>query len=222
MSSPSRFVSDLSGLSAIHERGVQVVVAQRKLPRVLQLPEAALAAIGPFEAHADRAIRPSPGSRREAESDAALFGVFEDGPFARALRRDVEGLVGRFGALTGRDPVHVSLEVLGHDACRKWHSDRVGLRLLVTYVGPGTEWALPEGVDRSGLGQTDLELEAANDRIVFDRTAIRRANAGDVLLCKGDLHPGAEGQGLVHRSPPIRADARWRLLVRIDERGCGA
>ncbi|MFO0690098.1 MAG: DUF1826 domain-containing protein [Myxococcota bacterium] len=229
MSSSCSFVADLSGLSLIRKSGVQIVVVPRKLPESLFVAEETLASLGPFEIHASVPIESGRGAaaRSRTGDPRSLFpeldGIAQlDGsPFVGALRRDVLELCRRFAHLAGLESVHVSLEVFDHDACRKWHADRVGMRLLVTYAGPGTEWALASGVDRSWLGKTAPDLEEANDRIVFDREAIRRAGVGDVLLCKGDLFEGEQGRGLVHRSPPIRLDSRWRLLLRIDERGCG-
>lgn len=223
MSSSCSFVSDLAGLSGIHGRDVQVVVFVRKLSDSLFASQEGLASIGPFEGHAH--LRVSGGG---ADAGSARFGgmgrlfpELDDQPLARALRRDVLDLSRHFARLSGSGSVHVSLEILDAAACRKWHTDRVGMRMLVTYAGPGTEWALASGVDRSWLGRTSLDLDAANDRIVFDRSAIRRAGDGDVLLCKGDRFVGSPGQGLVHRSPPVQPESRWRLLLRIDERGCG-
>lgn len=92
----------------------------------------------------------------------------------------------------------------------------------MTYAGPGMEWALPAGVDREWLGRTGEDLDEVNGRFVFDRDAIRRAAAGDVLLRKGDLFAGEEGRDVVHRSPPVRDADRWRLLLRFDETGCVA
>ncbi len=229
MSSSCSFVADLTGLSLIRKCGVQIVVVPRKLPESLFVAEETLASFGPFEAHASVPIaRGGGGVARSRIGDVRLLFPELDGfpesdgsLFVGALRRDVLELSRRFADLGGLDSVHVSLEILDHDACRKWHSDRVGMRLLVTYAGPGTEWALASGVDRSWLGKTALDLEEANERIVFDRESIRRAGVGDVLLCKGDLFEGEQGHGLVHRSPPVRIDSRWRLLLRIDERGCG-
>lgn len=219
MTSACSFVSDPSGLCGILESGAQIVVAPRKLEAPLAISEEMLASIGPLEIHADLA-GPTGSVERDRRGRVGAFLPQLDGmPFAAALRRDVVALGERFAAIATLDSVHVSVEIFDHDACRKWHTDRVRLRMLVTYAGPGTEWALPEGVDRGWLGQTSLDLDAVNDRIVFDRAAVRRAGAGDVLLCKGDLFEGELEQGLVHRSPAVHRDARWRLLVRIDEPG---
>lgn len=223
MSSSCSYVDDCSGLARIREEGVQVVVVPRKLPASLWVAEEDLASIGTLESHASVPIgRAGAGlAGRRTTQPGPLFPELDGLPWAPALRRDVCELARHFASLAGLSSVHVGLEILDQDTCRKWHVDRVGMRLLVTYAGQGTEWALASGVDRKWLGQTDLDLDAANDRIVFDRTAIRRAGVGDVLFCKGDVFAGEPGQGLVHRSPPVRADSRWRLLLRIDERGCG-
>ena len=44
------------------------------------------------------------------------------------------------------------IEVLDRAMCPRWHVDRVGLRLLSTWVGPATEWLNEDFADRRQLG----------------------------------------------------------------------
>lgn len=53
------------------------------------------------------------------------------------LYADFRRLAGRFSALTASSVVQMRLEHVIDDACRKFHVDAVGLRLLCTYAGPG-------------------------------------------------------------------------------------
>ncbi|MCX8135258.1 MAG: DUF1826 domain-containing protein [Roseococcus sp.] len=102
-----------------------------------------------------------------------------------------------FAALARTDRVRLRLEAIGGDACRKFHVDAGGLRLLVTYAGPGTQWTLGDPA-RAG-------------------TAIQQAPAGAVLALRGRARPGAH---VVHRSPPLSTlpeARRRRLLLCLDE-----
>ena len=60
--------------------------------------------------------------------------------FHWALYRDFRQLARRFAALTASSVVRMRLEHVIDDSCREFHVDAVGLRLLCTYAGPGTEW----------------------------------------------------------------------------------
>ena len=61
--------------------------------------------------------------------------------------------------------------------CPRWHVDRVPLRMLCTYQGPGTEWLDDQGVDRR------TRLKDAG----IESSACRRADVGELVLLKGAL-----------------------------------
>jgi len=105
-----------------------------------------------------------------------------------AFATDVALLVELFATLTDAQGVGIRLEATDRQTCPKWHTDRVGLRLMTTYVGPGTEW--------------------------LDGNAAHRASAGDVLVAKGELWPSAPG-ACMHRSPDPQGATR--LLLTLDE-----
>ena len=213
MTSPCVFAENPDSLTSIGATGVQLVVVDRPVIGQTLVDEAEIASFGPLDV--DRDVP----ARRDQGDHVPIFPELAGMSFARELERDIRDLCERFARVASRDSVHVSLQILHHDGCCKWHVDRVGLRLLSTYCGPATEWALPGGVDRTALGCSCGSIEEANARIVFDERAIRRAGPGQLLLCKGDAFPGEEGRGLVHRSPPLAGSGRWRLLLRIDELG---
>lgn len=74
--------------------------------------------------------------------------------------------------------------------CRRYHTDNVPMRLLVTYAGRGTEWLPDEAANREAF-----EKGASNEEIVKDKSAIRFMNVWDVAVFRG----GPEG--LLHRTP---------------------
>jgi len=83
--------------------------------------------------------------------------------------------------------------------------------LITTYAGPGTEWLPNEAVNRVAMGHPDDCPCDSSESIVRAGASARRANAGDVLLMRGASKGGA--LGLVHRSPPIEALGRRRVVL---------
>ena len=56
------------------------------------------------------------------------------------LYTDFCRLAGRFVTLVASPLVRLQVEHVVDDSCHKFHIDAVGLRMLCTYAGPGTEW----------------------------------------------------------------------------------
>jgi hypothetical protein len=123
------------------------------------------------------------------------------------LRQDISRLLCRVCVLAEVAEARVFFGVIRDDQCRKFHVDAVRLRLVTTYVGPGTEWVPSEAVDRDALARAIPHPAQANTAIVRDPREVRRASPGDVLALKGSRHPDAASGGAVHRSPPIEHDA---------------
>ena len=89
--------------------------------------------------------------------------------------------------------------------CPGWHIDRVGIRLVCTYQGPGTQWLDDQVVDRSGLHHSRIQ----------EKTAVQAAT-GEIVLLKGALWQDNEALGAVHRSPELAPGAPLRTLVTLD------
>ena len=184
-------------LRAVLAEGTNIAVWRRPLPAGLSLCLAPLMADGPFVASAEDA---------PAAAVAALAARLP-APLPAALRADILALAAGFTALTGEEAVRVRLEGLRGRGCHRWHADAVGLRLLCTYRGPGTEWLdLPGGA-------------AAARRLEHPAIAPRRLGAGDVAVVKGEGWPGNAGNGCIHRSPPNAEDAPLRLVLCLDQAG---
>lgn len=128
-----------------------------------------------------------------------------------ALAADIAALAEHFLRISGSTRAHIELEVVRHDACRFFHVDQVRLRLLCSYVGPGTEWISEDNLNRAALGTGN------NAAVVRDPARVHRLETGWVGLFRGEK--AAPGQGVVHRSPPIRRTGEKRLLLRIDQPG---
>jgi hypothetical protein len=98
------------------------------------------------------------------------------------------------------------LERIVDNACCKFHADQVGLRLLTTYLGPGTQW-LPDDAVRRRRGLCFPLRHAPPQRL--ERFAVG--------LFKGESYPGNCGRGIVHRSPPVSGTGKVRILLCLDE-----
>ena len=143
-------------------------------------------------------------------------------PIARQfLTEDITSILADFSTALGRRHLYGQLAVVAHDRCRKFHTDYVTIRLLCTYVGPGTEWVRNEDVVRKNLARADVDLETANRSVLRVRDVVHHCAAGDLLLLKGEAFDGNRGSGAVHRSPPIAARALRRLVLKVDEQPCG-
>lgn len=106
---------------------------------------------------------------------------------------DFRRLAGRFATLASSPLVKRRFEHVTDDACRKFHVDAVGLRLLCTCAGPGTEWLETDG-------------------------RIRRMASMEVAIFKGAAFSGA-GPQVMHRSPPLSTGTlagQSRLVLCVD------
>lgn len=107
--------------------------------------------------------------------------------------------------LLGCCEVGLRLARVGHAMCPGWHVDRVGVRLVCTYQGPGTQWLDDQGVDRRDLRSSRME-----------KGGFIQAAPGEVVVLKGALWQDNQALGAVHRSPQVAPDAASRTLVTLD------
>lgn len=189
-------------LHAIRDPVITLAIWTRVAPRGLRTIAETLAARAPFCVLAED--RPGPAA---ATVTAGLPGSMGCG--RTHLMADIARLAEMFAEIAGATMVRIRLEAIDGPACRLFHADRVGLRLLCTYAGPGTEWVPDHAVDRAALGD--------NTRAITRQSAIRRLPRFAVGLFKGEAFPGNAGRGIVHRSPPVRSAPR--LLLCLDEPG---
>ncbi|MEM6902972.1 MAG: DUF1826 domain-containing protein [Pseudomonadota bacterium] len=128
----------------------------------------------------------------------------EHAQIRQAVAQDVTHLAEMFQGITKANYVEIRMQLLRSDACRFWHQDSVDYRLLCTYYGPGTQWVSPEH---------SAEVLAARDS--WDGPC-HNMKAGDVSLFAGACASGKSG--IVHRSPPIKAMGKTRLMLCINTR----
>lgn len=133
---------------------------------------------------------------------------------ADALAADVASLCEMFTQLVCADELMVSLESPDEATCPRFHVDLVGIRMLVTYVGPGTEWLPHEHVDRRWLGDAGHGRRDEQTGLMLPGARVQQVAPFDVVLLKGEAWPGAAGFGAVHRSPDPAGQPR--VLLRVD------
>jgi len=131
------------------------------------------------------------------------------------VQKDVERWGRRLVELTGLPRYHASFGPITTDKCKKFHVDYVMLRLLVTYAGPGTEIAPDSMVNRKALEEPAHCHIEANAAILRDPSGVVHANAGDVVVLRGNAWPKKEGLGVVHRSPPVEDRGLRRLVLTL-------
>lgn len=131
------------------------------------------------------------------------------------LADDIAACIALLGSELGYERVRAKLEVLGGTPCPRWHADHVGVRLLVTYAGPGTWYVENRHVQRRWLWRGEGGVAVGP----VDEAAGVQAGACDLLLLKGHGWPGNYGLGAVHKSPDVGPGGRDgpRLLLTVDD-----
>lgn len=123
---------------------------------------------------------------------------------------DVYQLIQDFLFYSQHDMCRVHLSIVHNNACTKFHIDGYPLRLITTYIGPGTEWLCEEATNRSGLGKS-------NELIVKKPNMVQKMDTYDVGILKGEIpNLNASTKGIVHRSPSIEGSSQKRIVLRVD------
>lgn len=190
-------------LTEIFRDEIQLALWQRPLP----------AAIGPWLAEhgptLGRGLRQTlhPGTLPD-------LSAFPPGPGRDALAQDLGLLADMLIELLGADQVGLRLEVIHQAMCPRFHVDRVGLRMLCTYQGPGTEWVEDAQVDRRFLGAGHGGRPNHLSGLLHPEHQIQTIPPGTIALLKGSLWQGQTGGGIVHRSPAVPHGLR--ILAALD------
>lgn len=157
------------------------------------------------DACAARWIDASARVLRERSDASAVVADLPEGPWRDVLRRDVEALAAAYARWVELPSAFVQLATVDTDKCNRYHADYIGLRLLCTYSGRGTEWVEDHAVERTSRGP-----------VILDGRAVRSLRRFDVGVLKGNRWRGNDGGGCIHRSPPVARAGERRLLLKID------
>jgi hypothetical protein len=158
---------------------------------------------------------------------ASLLPASLRGPIRTVLAADIDRLAAMYTRMTGLSAVHVKLNSVDSDECRLFHVDHVHVRLVTTYVGPGTDWLEDSSARREHLGGRGLArpatVDAINNAIVSDWTRVHRLPRFAVAAFRGTHnHNHDPTPGIVHRSPPIAGTGITRLRLVVEASSAGA
>lgn len=189
-----RRVPDLADLVEIFEPGVQVCSWRR----------ATDPAIGSYLSQLPQSAEQQVIETLSAVGEPKLDGL-PDRPGRASLTADLSLLRDVVCELLGCPAVGLRLARLGRAMCPGWHVDRVGIRLVCTYLGPGTQWPDDQDADR-----TDLQSKSIRDG------AFTEAKPGEIVLLKGALWQDNDRFGAIHRSPDPGSSLPLRTLITLD------
>ena len=142
----------------------------------------------PPTARVDRVVTPATVEMVAAESVATL-GVATAA--SAELARDISAVAAAFLDLFGITAAKFRLEVSAGTVCPKFHSDSVHVRMITTYVGPGTEY---------------MHRDAESDVV--------QVASGNFCFLKGRTH-ATHTDSVLHRSPKMD-DTGARLILALD------
>ncbi|TCJ26082.1 DUF1826 domain-containing protein [Halomonas sp. GDM18] len=126
-----------------------------------------------------------------------------------ALIEDICVLGEAMGELFEVKDIGMRLEMTQSAMCPRFHVDRIPVRLVTTYDGPGTQWLPEHAADRLALGHG----QPGHQDICLAPDEIHELRPGSLALLKGECWPGNEGRGLIHRSPVVPNGNRLMLSM---------
>lgn len=195
---------EISVLPRIFDREINIAIMCRRLPADVALSVAA-------QCQTDRAWQFSWLGKPDQTLGADLRKRLPQPAAAEALIDDIASVAEATAYLFNTETVGIRLRLLNAAMCPRFHCDNLPVRLVTTYMGPGSEWLPEYAINRAGLGAPHPE----RPEIIKDASAIQRMAPGEIALLKGSGWVGNEEQGLVHRSPSLK-EGEKRLLLTID------
>lgn len=196
--------NEISVLPRIFEHEINIAIMCRRLPADVAMSVAAQCRI-------DRAWQFAWLGKPDQSLSEDLRKRLPQPDAAEALIDDITSVAEATAYLFNTETVGIRLRLLNAAMCPRFHCDNLPVRLVTTYLGPGSEWLPEYAINRAGLGTPN----PSRPEIVKEAGAIQRMSAGDIALIKGSGWEGNEDYGLVHRSPALKEDEK-RLLLTID------
>ncbi|WP_240488250.1 MULTISPECIES: DUF1826 domain-containing protein [unclassified Halomonas] len=196
--------NDISVLPRIFEDAINIAIFQRPLP-------ADIAFSAQAQCQTDRAWQYSWLGHPDEAFTADLLRHLPAPEAATPLVEDMATIAEAIAFLFDTQTVGIRVRLLTSAMCPRFHCDNLPVRMVTTYVGPGSEWLPEHAVNRAGLGAPHPD----RPDIATDTSAVQRLAPGDIALLKGSGWLGCEERGLVHRSPALDGEGK-RLLMSID------
>jgi len=201
-------LDDPAALGRIREPGVNLVVYRRQVaPPVQKFVEEVLLPLD-----LKRVVPDSDAMQGPAKLLGGIGSLAEAQPFIADLRT----MIGMYIQTSGVQTVRLKLECFAGNLCERFHTDRVPLRLICSYAGPGTEWLADGEINRDWLVPRAGDRRDEESGLLREGARIRQLERFEISLMKGDRWPGNHGKGLVHRSPHVRDAGQRRVLFKID------
>jgi len=125
------------------------------------------------------------------------------------LKEDIEYLIQIYMDLLDVNKIGLRFGVLESTLCPMFHTDYVGIRMICTYLGEGTEYVYCTTKNRN-----KLQDQYKNNQILEFQN-IQKANPFDILLLKGRNYSDNFENGAIHRSPII-TQGKHRIIMSID------
>lgn len=113
------------------------------------------------------------------------------------------------------DSVGLRLVPLTTTMCPKFHADNIPVRLVSTYLGPGTEWLPLEALEQPMIATRSDTNNAPFAEGRYKPEHIQQMAAFDVGLLKGKAWEQQEHMAAVHRSCQV-AQGDKRVLLTLD------
>ena len=117
----------------------------------------------------------------------------------------------------------MQIEIVGWNACSRWHQDAYLGRSLVTYCGPGTWLADDENVHFDQFQPTlGSSVDESDARIVPRFDHVHTTPTNSIVFMKGNRWPGIRGLGVTHKSPNVPMNEETgdpmlkRLILKVD------
>jgi hypothetical protein len=123
---------------------------------------------------------------------------------------EMSAALAAFAALQPGVPLKVSFCKALDRTCPLFHIDRVSLRMLCTFRGPGTEWLSDSMVNRKQLGR------GSNRKVTKPGTLVYEVEPFQICILKGKSFKGNANAGAVHRSPAVPDTKNGRWFLRVD------
>jgi hypothetical protein len=199
--------SEMGDLVAIFDDAVHIAV----LPRTVD------ASIAGYLAQAAAARTLGSGFRAALRvGQRPDLSSLPDMPGRNVLADDLASLAELYADLLGCDEVGLRLEIVGRAMCPRFHVDHVGIRMVSTYRGSGTEWLDEQCANRDFLGSRSGGEPDDTSGLIRSPAGIHSVPPFAIALLKGDLWQGNAGRGIIHRSPMVPDNQVPRVLVAID------
>lgn len=192
-------------LEQIFKEGISVGVLRRAPDPVLQTY---------WAGHAVRSVERIVRIDTEVPLFATVLHELGDPP--DELTQELLRLLRLYAALADCRWVGLRLCVTDTVPCRRFHVDRVGLRLICTWQGRGTQWLEHQDVNRRWLGHgTPRDVPDECSGLIRRGAQIHELRTFDIGVFKGEAWPGNEARGAVHRSPAVNNGQR-RVMLTLD------